>query len=568
MKFSEYTYERPDIERAEKEIDQSLEQFKEAKDVEEQVDALHKMNEIRSHLSTMMDLCHIRHTIDTNDSFYKQEQEYMDEISPRMEGISSRINEALLASSFRDELENIFGRQLFLLAEAQVKTFSQEVLPLLEKENKLSSQYTQLVASAQIDFQGKTFTLAQIEPFTEAADRSVRKEATKARFDFFARHEAQFDAIYDELVKIRTEIARKLGFQNFVELGYFRLNRVDYDAKMVKGYREQIKKYIVPLATRLRKAQTDRIGLKELKFYDEGYQFTTGNAKPKGSAEWIVENGRKMYQELSQETDEFFQFMLDHELMDLTAKKGKAGGGYCTYIPGYSSPFIFSNFNGTSGDIDVLTHEAGHAFQVYSSRDFTVPEYLWPTYEACEIHSMSMEFFTWPWMELFFKEDTDKYQYAHLSEAILFLPYGAAVDEFQHRVYEEPDLTPEERKAVWKEIEEAYLPHRDYDGISYLEKGGFWQRQGHIYEVPFYYIDYTLAQVCALQFWKRMREDRKEAWEDYVEICRVGGSLSFTEIVKLAGLISPFEEGCIERVIEPIEKWLHQAGEQLIANHK
>ncbi|MEK4030377.1 M3 family oligoendopeptidase [Pseudobacillus sp. FSL P4-0506] len=568
MKFSEYTYERPDIERAEKEIDQSLEQFKEAKDVEEQVDALHKMNEIRSHLSTMMDLCHIRHTIDTNDSFYKQEQEYMDEISPRMEGISSRINEALLASSFRDELENIFGRQLFLLAEAQVKTFSQEVLPLLEKENKLSSQYTQLVASAQIDFQGKTFTLAQIEPFTEAADRSVRKEATKARFDFFARHEAQFDAIYDELVKIRTEIARKLGFQNFVELGYFRLNRVDYDAKMVKGYREQIKKYIVPLATRLRKAQTDRIGLKELKFYDEGYQFTTGNAKPKGSAEWIVENGRKMYQELSQETDEFFQFMLDHELMDLTAKKGKAGGGYCTYIPGYRSPFIFSNFNGTSGDIDVLTHEAGHAFQVYSSRDFTVPEYLWPTYEACEIHSMSMEFFTWPWMELFFKEDTDKYQYAHLSEAILFLPYGAAVDEFQHRVYEEPDLTPEERKAVWKEIEEAYLPHRDYDGISYLEKGGFWQRQGHIYEVPFYYIDYTLAQVCALQFWKRMREDRKEAWEDYVEICRVGGSLSFTEIVKLAGLISPFEEGCIERVIEPIEKWLHQAGEQLIANHK
>ncbi|OCA87067.1 M3 family oligoendopeptidase [Pseudobacillus wudalianchiensis] len=564
MKFSEYKYERPDVERAEREISQSLKQFKEADCVEKQVDALNRMNDIRSQISTMMDLCHIRHTIDTNDSFYKQEQDYMDEVSPRMEGIASQINEALLASSFREELEKNFGTQLFLLAEAQVKTFSPEVLPLLEKENKLSSQYTQLVASAQIEFQGEMLTLAQIEPFTESADRSVRKEATEARFAFFARHEEQFDAIYDELVKVRTDIARKLGFQNFVELGYGRLNRVDYNAKMVKGYREQIKKYIVPLATKLRKTQAERIGLQELKFYDEGYQFTTGNAKPKGPAEWIVENGQKMYKELSQETNEFFQFMLDHELMDLTAKKGKAGGGYCTYLSGYRSPFIFSNFNGTSGDIDVLTHEAGHAFQVYSSRDFTVPEYLWPTYEACEIHSMSMEFFTWPWMELFFKEDTDKYKYAHLSEAILFLPYGAAVDEFQHRVYEEPELTPAERKAVWKEIEKTYLPHRDYDGIPYLEAGGFWQRQGHIYEVPFYYIDYTLAQVCALQFWKRMQENREKAWEDYVKICRVGGSLSFTDIVKLAGLASPFAEDCIGKVIEPIEQWLDQAGSKLI----
>ncbi|MFK2824826.1 M3 family oligoendopeptidase [Bacillus sp. B190/17] len=564
MKFNEYMYERPDIERIEKETAQWLKHFKEAESVEKQVEALNQLNDIRNHVSTMADLCYIRHTINTNDSFYKGEQEYIDEVSPKMEGIASRINEALLSSSFREELEKQFGKQLFLLAEAQVKTFSEEVLPLLEKENKLSSQYTQLVASAQIEFQGDVLTLAQIEPFTEATDRSVRKQATEARFSFFADHEKQFDAIYDELVQVRTEIARKLGFQNFVELGYLRLKRVDYDANMVKGYREQIKKYIVPLANKLRKIQAERIGLKELKFYDEGYQFTTGNAKPKGPAEWIIENGRKMYKELSEETDEFFTFMLRHELMDLVAKKGKAGGGYCTYISDYHSPFIFSNFNGTSGDIDVLTHEAGHAFQVYLSRHFSVPEYLWPTYEACEIHSMSMEFFTWPWMELFFEEDTNKYKYAHLSEAILFLPYGAAVDEFQHRIYEQPDLSPAERKAVWKEIEQAYLPHRDYDGIPYLEAGGFWQRQGHIYEVPFYYIDYTLAQVCALQFWKRMKEDREAAWTDYVNICKVGGSLSFTEIVERAGLTSPFTEQCIEKVIEPIEKWLDQAGEQLL----
>ncbi|WP_203362143.1 M3 family oligoendopeptidase [Bacillus sp. REN10] len=563
MKFTEYTYERPNIEKAAAKTDELLQRFAKAQTAAEQIELLNKINQIRNEISTMMDLCYIRYTIDTTDAFYQKEQDYMDEMSPRMEEISAKLNRALLSSHHRVELEKALGKQLFLTAEAQVKTFSEDILPLLEKENKLSSQYTQLVASAQIEFNGETLTLAQLEPYAEVADRTLRKQAVEARFAFFAEHEESFDELYDQLVKVRTEIAQKLGFNNFTELGYYRLNRVDYDASMVKGYREQIKQHIVPLATKLRNEQQKRIGVDSLKFYDEAYQFTTGNAKPKGDAAWIVNNGKKMYEELSQETAEFFQFMLDRQLMDLEAKKGKAGGGYCTYMHNYRSPFIFANFNGTSGDIDVLTHEAGHAFQVYCSRDFAVPEYLWPTYEACEIHSMSMEFFTWPWMELFFKEDTEKYKYAHLSGALLFLPYGAAVDEFQHRVYEQPNLTPAERKAVWKEIEQQYLPHRDYDGIPYLEAGGFWQRQGHIYDVPFYYIDYTLAQVCALQFWKRMDEDREAAWKDYVAICQIGGSRSFTEIVEKANLISPFEEGCIVSVLQPIEKWLEEGMEKV-----
>ncbi len=276
----------------------------------------------------------------------------------------------------------------------------------------------------------------------------------------------------------------------------------------------------------------------------------------KGSPEWIIANGQKMYQELSKETGEFFRFMTENNLMDLVAKKGKAGGGYCTFIEDYKAPFIFSNFNGTSGDIDVLTHEAGHAFQVFSSRNFDIPEYLWPTYEACEIHSMSMEFFTWPWMELFFKEDTEKYLFSHLCGALLFLPYGVSVDEFQHWVYEHPEAAPAERKQKWREIEKKYMPHKDYDGFSYLEKGGFWQRQAHIYNDPFYYIDYTLAQICAFQFWKRSRENYDVAWQQYVDLCKLGGSKSFTELVKSAGLISPFEDGCVQSVIGDVESWL------------
>ncbi|MFF2446045.1 M3 family oligoendopeptidase [Neobacillus sp. NPDC058068] len=562
MTFENYTYERPNLNDITTKFNAAIEEFKNAASVEEQSKAMNLVNELRNDLGTMFNLCYTRHSIDTNDEFYKAEQDYMDELQPEVEGLVTNYYQALVDSKFRNELEEKWGKQLFALAEGQLKTFKPEIVPLLQKENRLSTEYTKLVASAKIDFEGEERTLAQIDPFIESTDREMRKRASEAKFGFFAEHEAELDRIYDELVKVRTEIAQKLGFENFVELGYYRMMRTDYNAEMVANFRQQVKDFIVPIATKLKERQCERLGLDQLNYYDEGFVFQTGNATPKGSPEWIIENGQKMYEDLSKETGDFFRFMQENNLMDLVAKKGKAGGGYCTYIENYKAPFIFSNFNGTSGDIDVLTHEAGHAFQVYSSRQFEIPEYYWPTYEACEIHSMSMEFFTWPWMELFFQEDTDKYKFSHLSDALLFLPYGVSVDEFQHWVYENPTASPQERKLQWREIEKKYMPHKDYDGNEYLEKGGFWQRQGHIFNSPFYYIDYTLAQICAFQFWKRSRENQEEAWADYVKLCKLGGSMSFTKLAEAANLISPFEDGCVESVVGEIENWLNSVDDK------
>lgn len=557
MSFENYTYVRHDLDEVKAQFEVVLERFKNAATVEEQSEVMNEINRQRNDLGTMFNLCYIRHSIDTNDEFYKEEQDYMDEVQPEVEGLVTKYYQALVDSKFRLQLEEKWGTQLFALAEGQLKTFKPEIVPHLQRENRLSTEYTKLLASAKIEFEGEERTLAQLEPFTESRDREIRKRANEAKFGFLAAHEAELDRIYDELVSVRTQIAQTLGFKNFVELGYYRMMRTDYNAEMVANFREQVKEYIVPIATKLKARQQERIGLDQLKYYDEPFNFLSGNAAPKGSPEWIIENGQKMYEDLSKETGEFFKFMQENNLMDLVAKKGKAGGGYCTFIENYKAPFIFSNFNGTSGDIDVLTHEAGHAFQVYSSRHFEIPEYYWPTYEACEIHSMSMEFFTWPWMELFFKEDTDKYKFSHLSSALLFLPYGVSVDEFQHWVYENPTASPTERKLKWREIEKKYLPHKDYDGNEYLENGGFWQRQGHIYNSPFYYIDYTLAQICAFQFWKRSREDQQAAWADYVKLCNLGGSMSFTKLVETANLISPFEDGCVESVVGVIDSWLN-----------
>ncbi len=555
--FKDYEYKRPNLDDIKDKVRALIEQFKNADSVEKQSEIIEKINEYRNDFSTQANLVYIRASIDTNDEFYQKERDVLDEIEPQFEELQFEYYTELVKTPFRSQLEEKWGTQLFALAENQIKAFSPEIIELMQQENKLVSEYSKLVASAQIEFDGKTLTLAQLTPYGESTDRNVRKEAMEARFNFFSEHGAKFDDIYDQLVKLRHKIATTLGYKNYVELGYVNMNRIDYNAEMVANFREQVQKLIVPLATKLYERQANRIGVSDFKYYDEGLNFLTGNAKPQGSPEWIVANGKKMYEELSPETGEFFNYMIDRELMDLEAKKGKESGGYCTFIDNYDSPFIFSNFNGTSGDIDVLTHEAGHAFQVYSSRNIGIPEYLWPTYESAEIHSMSMEFFTWPWMELFFKEETEKYRFSHLASGLLFLPYGVAVDEFQHVVYENPAMTPAQRKQAWKETENKYLPHRDYDGYGYLETGGFWQRQAHIYASPFYYIDYTLAQVCAFQFWKRSREDFDSAWKDYIHLCQLGGSMSFTKLAKEAGLISPFDDGCVESVIGAIEEYLN-----------
>jgi M3 family oligoendopeptidase len=564
MKFEEFAYKRPNMDEVEKKYTSALEKFEAADSVESQEAAIKEINDIRNHLSTDFNLVYIRHSIDTNDEFYREEQDFLDEVEPLTKSLDTKYYQALVKSSFRAELEAKWGRQLFALAECELKTFDDSIIEDLQLENKLSTKYSKLVASAKINFNGEELTLAQLDPHTESKDRTIRKQASEAKFGFFQEHKAEFDEIFDQLVKVRNKMALKLGYKNFVELGYARMTRTDYDAEMVAKFRDQVKNSIVPLVEQLGARQQERIGVDSIKYYDEGFKFKTGNATPKGTPEWIIENGKKMYEELSEETKEFFQFMIDKNLMDLVAKKGKEAGGYCTYIPTYKTPYIFSNFNGTSGDIDVLTHEAGHAFQVYMSRDFDVPEYNWPTYEACEIHSMSMEFFTWPWMELFFKEDTEKYKFAHLSGAISFLPYGVAVDEFQHFVYENPEAAPEERNNAWREIEKKYMPGRDYDGNSYLEGGGFWQRQGHIYRSPFYYIDYTLAQICALQYWKLSQEHSKAAWNSYLDLCKQGGSKSFTDLVKFAGLRSPFEEGCVESVVGEIESYLNGVNDKAL----
>jgi len=557
MKFSEIKYQRPDMDALLSEYDALTGKVKSASNAEEQLFCVKQHEKLLSRFMTDSSYVYIRHSVDTRDAFFEKEQEFMDEVQPLFEEKVQDFYKALLASPFRPELEKALGNLFFLNMEIANKTFTPENIPLMQEEARLTTEYSKLLASASIPFDGETVNLTQLRKYEESQDRNVRIRAHAAEAEFYKAHEAELDRIFDQLVKLRTQMAKNMGYENFIELGYYRMRRNCYDAKMVAVYREQVVKDILPTVRKLKALQAKRNGLDELMYYDNNCFYPEGNPKPKAGFDEMLELGRRMYHEMSPETAAFIDYMIDNELFDPIAKAGKQPGGYCTYLPDYKMPFIFSNFNGTSADVDVLTHEAGHAYQAYRARDMEIQELAQATLEACEVHSMSMEFFCYPYLELFYGDDAARAREAHLTDAVSFLPYGCMVDEFQHIIYENPGLTPDERKAEWAKLEQKYRPFLKFEG-PYWGEGMWFMRQGHIYKDPFYYIDYCLAQTAALQFWAWAQKDRDAAFSAYNALVEKAGTETFVDLVTGAGLKNPFTEGCLEDVAKEVEKALLQ----------
>ena len=554
MKFQDMPYERVEYAQAEKEYRQIIADFQAALSGEEQFKVHERYYALNNKVGTMMTIAHIRHDIDTTDEFYNGEKEYYDEIQPKLANLTVEYQRGMYESPYRSYLEGKIGKVAFKNIELQLKSFDEKFIPLMQEENALTTKYDKLIASAEIEWEGEILNLSLLKPYLTSSDRNVRKRAYEKYSAYFTSVAEELDDIYDKLVKNRTEQAKQMGYENYVELGYYRMNRNCYDKGMVENYRRQIKEYFVPFAERMHERRRKRLGLEKLSYIDTGVFFPNGNPAPIGTPKEIVEAGKRMYSEMAEETKEFFDFMTENQLFDVLGRKTKKAGGYMTFLPEYGAPFIFANFNGTSGDVDVITHECGHAFQGYLAGMDPIQEHRDITMETAEIHSMSMEFFSEKWIGLFFGERADDYRDMHLEDAAAFIPYGGMVDEFQHIVYENPGMTPDERKMAWLELEKVYRPHMDYEGDAFFAKGGFWQRQLHIYDYPFYYIDYCLAQTCAIQYKAMMDEDYEKAWESYLKFCRLSASGFFTDMLKEVGLQSPFEDGCIKNVIGKLEE--------------
>ena len=555
MKVSQIVYTRPDKQAVLDKLNELRQRFDNAKSVEEFLTIHEEYKAYSIALDTNMRIAFIRFTQDTRDEFYAAEKDYLDEIGPEISVANAEVARCYLTSPFRSELEKRFPRIMFVNLQMGVDAADPRIVEDRIEENKVTTAYTKLMSGITIDFDGEKLTMAGIGKYFTSPDRNLRKRAVYAWGQAIEDNKQQLDEIYDKLVKIRTRMGRKLGYEGFAPLGYLQMQRNCYTREDIAKFRANVLKYLVPLATKIRNKVGKDLGIDKQYYFDNSI-FTVDEPKPIGTPEEMFDNASRMYNEMSEETGKLFDTMRQSECFDVMSREGKWGGGYCEGLPEYKLPFILANWNGSAGDVDVLTHEFGHALEFYKSF-FIDSEFLSSiSMETAEVHSMSMEFLAYPWIDLFFGDKTPEYKFYHIGGAVTFIPYGTIVDCFQQTCYDNPDMTPAERNAFYNKLEKEFLPHMTTEGIPALQDGRRWQRQAHIFESPFYYIDYCFAQFTALQFLALSQQDYKGAFDKYIKFLNYGGTKPFTELLSECDLLSPFEEDSFKLVVSACEKIL------------
>lgn len=557
MKFCDMPYKRPDLSALLARCEELAAQLSAAPTPEALVALYREENHEMAHYRTAQILANIHYTQDTRDPIWSAEQDWFDENSPAVSNAETCIAKAILSNPHAEALADAFGSTVLPTLQNRVKAMDERLIPLQQKKNALISAYQKLYGGALVTLDGKQLTIPQLNLYKESMDPAMRRAAYDAEAAYFDAHRQEFDSIYDQLVHNRNEQARMLGYKDYSELSYVRMNRIGYGPKEVKAFRDEVAVHVVPMLTKIMALKAKRIGLEHPMFWDSALNFADGNPAPHGNYEELMASARKMYHELSPVTGAFIDFMQDNEMFDVMSRPGKMSGGYEEIIPDYKAPFIFANWNGTSGDVDVLTHECGHALESYLAARTDLPEELQcPGMESAEIHSMSMEFLTAPWHQLFFGPDTAKYALYHAEDSFVFLPYGCMVDEFQHIVYQNETMTPEQRNEAWLKLEQKYRPWNDFGDLGFYGRGAGWQRQLHIYECPFYYIDYCLATVIALQFFTASLSDHADAWNRYLTLTRLAGTASYAELAASAGMKVPFTPGSLTELAATVSDWI------------
>ncbi len=552
IKVSELPYKRYTLEEGQKAFEAFAAAMKNAKCAADVLAARRAFLDEMSVAQTAMSLAHCRFTLDTRNEFYQGEVSYMDETGPHFSELCTKYADLMLSSPYREELEKLINPRLFKMWEIQKKTFSPAIIEDCQEENAITTAYSKLMSEMVFTYRGEEMPLSRLRGKLEDADREVRREAAEAIGRGLEAHESELDDIYDRLVKIRTKIANTLGYKTFTELGYYRMGRLDYNAEMVAAFRENVASAIVPVVKKVKESIRAELGIDKTMFYDDAIYMAGDSIVPVCDKDGMFDAAKRMYHSMNPEIGAFMDEMLEAEAFDVESRDGKWGGGYCTCFDTFKQPFILANFNGTTGDVDVLTHEFGHAFAMKKVFDRPDTELSLGGSETAECHSMSMEFLCWPYMQDFFGEDADRYRKNHLLSALSFIPYGVMVDEFQHEMYEAPALTPDERKAVWARLEKKYRPYMEYGDLPYLAKGTRWQYQMHIYESPFYYIDYCLAQTVAIGFLCASKENYSNALARYIDFCRAGGEKAFGKLIADAALADPFTDGALSKTAEDV----------------
>lgn len=559
-KFSDLKVPIPNFDVIKTLYEEAIEGIKNAKSGDDVFEIIFENNVLVRRINEANEIISIRHSMDTLDERYERDQKWADEYCPIFDKLELDFKEAVYDSPYREYIEQKIGSMYFLKTDIKRKIVREEVIPLRQKEQELIDEYDEILFRNRKEVAGKENTFMELQELFAHEDRAIRKEAFKVFSGFLSENEEQLERVWDDLIKVRTQIANKLGYDSYVQVGYLERERLDYGREEVAKFREQVVNEIVPLCNRLYEAQAKRLGLDAVMAYDEKIAFPDGNAKPLGDADYMMEQVVNVLREMSPETDEFINYILEHELIDYKPRPEKAFKEFCTLLPYRKAPFLFEHFTGSAEDVQSFCEGLGHAFASYrSSRRQPLDEYYFPPSDITEINAMSMIQFVNKYADRLFGEDAWKYEFGNLQYFMTFIPFGTAVDEFQHICYDNPNLTPKERTYEWHKLEEKYMPWRKYDEEDeFMQRGGYWYHKFHIFYVPLYYIEYALATVNAMDMYRKYVERPGVAWKEYLDLIDVGGSKGYLEILKQANLTPAYEDGAVKSAISYVKNFLEE----------
>ena len=556
LKFSEMRYVRPDADKMNSCFNDLADRIAAADSFAAYEALLAELDEAAADVSTMSTLAFIHGQLDMTNEFYKQENSACNDYFAKTNASYERAKRALLDSPFADELEKKYGKLMLQKLKGVTVTDDSET-GLDRREYELIKEYRELIDGCRTIFEGKICTQHELGEAKQSADDARRLAAWQASGACYASNAKRLDEIFDELVKLRTKKAHNAGYADYVDMAYVLRGRNCFDKHDIEKFRDAVVKYYVPIMVRFAHQQAVRLGKTyPLNFADDNMPFRAGLPKPICTKEQTLQTALQIWRGMSPEMAAFADYLETYQVYDTSTSQNKAGGGFVTDLPGFNSFFLFSHFSGTITDVNSITHEGGHAFAAYMNRGKHPSWYWMYTQEIAETHSQAMEYLFFPYEEHFFGEGADAYRYSHVLDSFAFIPYACLVDHFQQTVYEKPNMTPAERVELFKELHMRYTPWKKFGEIPFYGEGRQWQRQPHIYCHPFYFIDYCLSELVALQFFALQQEDPKEAVDKYIQFVKQGGTRTFVDLALNAGMENPLSEKGLRHCAGQITRWL------------
>ncbi|HEX2523572.1 MAG TPA: M3 family oligoendopeptidase [Terriglobia bacterium] len=506
-------------------------------------------------------LRYIRMTCDTENLDLKKAYfQFLEEISEKVKAADNRLKRLYLASPARP----LLAREKYFIidrsSQNDVDLFREENVPLETEESKLSQSYQQLMGSLTVQFEGKEQTLQQMGRYQEMPDRLLREAAWKAVVAQRLVESEKLEQIFNDLLFVRQKISANAGFASYRDYAFRRLERFDYTVDHCLRFHDGVEAAVVPVVRRIEQRRAKDLGLARLRPWDMNVDpLNRAPLKPFTEARELVDGCLRITERVDSRFGGFIQTMRDLELLNLESRKGKAPGGYQSSLAEARLPFVFMNAVGLDGDVRTLLHEAGHAFHVFATQEEPIGHYRQAPIEFCEVASMSMELLGGEYLSVFYPnpEDLDRSRKKHLEAVIDILPWIARVDAFQHWVYTRPNHTVDERRAYWVELHQRFGGIEDWSDFEHAQATS-WHRQLHIFELPFYYIEYAIAQLGALQVWINSKKDFRAAVADYWSALQLGGSRPLPELFARAKVKFDFGPSALEPLMAAVEAELQK----------